>query len=157
MKWSTLMENIYNTYFTKAIPLHIKNYDYFIRFGKYPQPNISLTHVPIKDRMQLMHEVKAQYPNWHKFYETIMKQINSPDVFKPKDLEKVEKDVNKLSQHQVSEYLYLLVSSKHAQPENKKGQYFDKKNHHENLKTLTQQLKAQHLHVADMKNWMSMF
>jgi hypothetical protein len=157
IKWSTLMENMYNTYFTQTIPLHIKNYDYFIRFGKYPQPNISLIHVPIKDRMQLMQEVKAVFPNWHKFYETIIKQINSPVVFTPKDLEKVEKEVKKLSQQQVSEYLYLLVSSKPAEPSNKKGQYFDKTLHNEHVVTLTQQLKAQHLHVADMKNWMSMF
>jgi len=154
IKWSTLMDNIYNTYFTELPTVAIKKQDFFIRFNYY-LPQLELRSVPVKNRMQLMAEVKAKYPNWHTYYETVQRQLDKPVVFAPKDKEKVDKDVKKLKPKQVSELLYLL---EYALPSKTfTGPLFDKKLEKERVTTLTTKLKEQKLHLVNLQNWLSMF
>ena len=156
LKWSTLMDNIYNTYFTELSAFQLKKQDYFIRFKYYPLRNMDLNTVPIKDRMQLMREVKAKYPNWHTYYELIIRAMEAPPVvFGAKDKEKVDKDVKKLKPKQVSEFLYLLAYT--LVPKNTTDPLFDKKLENERVITLTKKLKEQNLHVVNLQHWMSMF
>lgn len=155
LKWVTLMDNIYNTYFTELPSIQIKKQDFFIRFKYYP-PNVDLITVPIKDRMQLMAETKAKYPNWHTYYELVTRQLQAPPVvFGAKDKEKVDKDVKKLKPKQVSEFLYLLAYTFAAK--NTKDPLFDKKLENERVITLIQKMKEQNLHVNNLKDWISMF
>jgi hypothetical protein len=156
IKWSTLMDNIYNTYFTELSALQIKKQDYFIRFKYYPSPNVDLSTVPIKNRMQLMTEAKAKYPNWHTYYEAITRAMEAPPVvFGLKDKEKVDKDVKKLKPKQVSEFLYLLEYTLPSKTFT--GPMFDKKLENERVISLTKKLKDKNLHVINLEHWMSMF
>jgi len=156
LKWGTLMDNIYNTYFTELSALQIKKQDYLLRFKYYPSPNLDLSSAPMKNRMQLMAEVKAKYPNWHTFNDLIGRAWGAAAVkFGAKDNEKVDKDVKKLKPKQVSEFLYLLAYT--LVPKNTTDPLFDKKLENENVITLTKKLKDKNLHVVNLQHWMSMF
>ena len=156
LKWGTLMDNIYNTYFTELSAFQIKKQDYFIRFNYYPSPNVDLSSAPMKNRMQLLAEVKAKYPNWHTFNDLIGRAWAAPPVkFGVKDKEKVDKDVKKLKPKQVSEFLYLLEYT--LVPKNTTGPLFDKKLENERVITLTKKLKDKNLHVVNLQHWISMF
>jgi len=156
LKWNTLMDNIYNTYFTEISSVSIKKHDFFIRFKYYPLNNMDLSTVPIKDRMQLMREVKDKYPNWHIFYDAITRAIEAPNVkFGSKDKEKVDKNVKKLKPKQVSEFLYLLAYT--LVPKKTTDPLFDKKLEKERVISLTEKLKEKNLHVVNLQHWMSMF
>ena len=156
LKWGTLMDNIYNTYFTELSAFQIKKQDYFIRFNYYPSPNVDLSSAPMKNRMQLMAEVKTKYPNWHTFNEALTRALSAPPVkFGVKDNEKVDKDVKKLKPKQVSEFLYLLAFT--LVPKNTTDPLFDKKLENERVIKLTKKLKDKNLHIVNLQHWMSMF
>jgi hypothetical protein len=154
LKWDTLMDNIYNTYFTELSPLQIRKQDFFVRF-KYYLPHLDLSTVPTKNRMELMAEAKAKYPNWHTYYETIQLIEKPVPVFGVKDKEKVDADVKKLKPKQVSELLYLLEYTLPSKTFT--GPMFDKKTEKERVISLTKKLKEQNLHVINLQHWMSMF
>jgi uncharacterized protein (DUF342 family) len=117
---------------------------------------VDLSTVPIKNRMQLMTEAKAKYPNWHTYYEAITRAMEAPPVvFGLKDKEKVDKDVKKLKPKQVSEFLYLLAYT--LVPKNTTDALFDKKLEKERVISLTTKLKEKNLHVVNLQHWITMF
>jgi hypothetical protein len=157
LKWGTLMDNIYNTYFTELSALQIKKQDYFIRFKYYPSPNVDLSTVPIKNRMQLMAEVKAKYPNWHTFNDLIGRAWGAAAVkFGTKDNEKVDKDVNKLSEKKVAEFFYLMRYI-HAPTAHHIKDIMATSKHADRVALLINYLQKNKIHVVNMQHWMSMF
>jgi hypothetical protein len=157
LKWATLMDNIYNTFFTELPALQIKKQDFFIRFKYYPSPIVDLSTVPMKNRMQLMAEVKAKYPNWHTFNELISRAVGAPPVkFGLKDKEKVEKDVKKLSEKKVAEFFYLM-QYRHAPTATQIKDITATSKHPDKVALLINYLQKNNIHVVNMQHWMSMF
>ena len=154
LKWNTMIDNIYNTYFTDLSSLASKKIDYFLRFEKYPQPTITLNGAIMKNRMQLIEETKAKYPEWNKFFENLT-DAKYGYVFK--DNGKVKKDVAKLKPKQVSEFLFLLRHMQPASPADLSGPLFEKSLEKQNVETLIRRLQKDNLHIVDLQNWLSMF
>jgi hypothetical protein len=108
VRWSTLMDNMFNYFFTTIPPLLLKRYKYFIRFDTNPPEQLNCEHVPL-DKMELLNEAKEKYKNFNTFFAVVQTNyIQKPQVLSATNVKKITKDVKSLSKKELSELLCLI-------------------------------------------------
>jgi len=108
LRWATLMDNMFNYFFTTIPPLLLKRYKYFVRFDSNPPEQLNCDHVPL-DSIELMNETKAKYLNFHTFFTIVQSNYTQkPQVLLAKDVKKITIDVKSLSKKDVVELLCLI-------------------------------------------------
>ena len=108
LRWATLIDNIFNYFFTTTPTLLLKRYKYFIRFGKNPPEQLNCEHIPL-DNIELMNESKAKYVNFHIFFTIVQTNYKQkPQVLLVKDVKKITKDIKSLSKKDISDLLCLI-------------------------------------------------
>jgi hypothetical protein len=159
LNWDTLMDNIYNSYFTQLFNNRAKQIKYFLRYEHYDNvPDGILNSLPnlsMEEKMELLEQVQAVYPFFHTFKENFDSEIEDIPEFTDEDREEVETDITKLSQKEVADYLYR-IENKGQPSEEDLDDFMSMTTHEEREYYLTIHLQENNTYVASIQNMLKM-
>jgi len=159
LKWDTLMDNIYNSYFTRLSNITVKKIKYLLRYKHYdhvPDSIIrSLPNLSNAEKLEVLREVQSAYPLYHKFIVKLLAETDQPRPFNDVSKKKVVTDVAKLTQKKVAEYLYRIDNSFRPVSDDILHKFMSKTSHEYRVSALVEQLQYNNSHVLSIQKMLS--
>jgi hypothetical protein len=159
LKWDTLMDNIYNSYFTRLSNITVKKIKYLLRYNHYDHVPDSIIHslpnLSNAEKLEVLREVQATYPLYHKFIVKFLAETDQPRPFNDVSKKKVVTDVAKLTQKKVAEYLYRIDNSFRPLNDDILHKFMSKTTHEYRVNALVEQLQDNNSHVLSIQKMLS--